>query len=71
MNFSTFSLLADLLSAWKNLENNDHYNWQQERQITAFYTLSKGDIVIATTRHTKEIYVGVVANARSYDACVV
>ncbi|UXZ04019.1 hypothetical protein [Moraxella nasicaprae] len=53
------------------LENNDHYNWQQERQITAFYTLSKGDIVIATTRHTKEIYVGVVANARSYDACVV
>lgn len=67
LNFSEFALLSDLLSAWKNLPDNDNYNWQQERQIVAFYTLSKGDIVIATARNSKEIYIGTVKGDRSYE----
>lgn len=28
LDFSSFKMLSDLLSAWKNLPENDSYNWQ-------------------------------------------
>ncbi|MFB6348608.1 hypothetical protein ACFBZI_04015 [Moraxella sp. ZJ142] len=65
LDFSAYSLLARLLSDWVKLD--EQVNWQQERQIQAFYQLSAGDLVLATLRDGSDILLATVVGTKSYD----